>query len=106
MKIVRNKFIPFQGYKAINLFGILFVRSELKDVDINHEAIHTAQIKEMFFIFFYIWYFIEWIIRLVLFKKGNPYRGISFEVEAYYHQDDLDYLNNRKHFSWLKYIFS
>ena len=26
MKIIHNKFIPFKGYKAINLFGIVFVR--------------------------------------------------------------------------------
>jgi len=42
MKIIYNKIIPFQGFKCINLFGILFVRSKLlKDKDINHEAIHS-----------------------------------------------------------------
>lgn len=28
MKIVRNNIIPFKGYKAVNLFGILFVRGD------------------------------------------------------------------------------
>lgn len=28
MKIVRNHFIPFKGFMAVNLFGILFVRKE------------------------------------------------------------------------------
>jgi len=43
MYIVRNKLIPFPGYKAINICGILFVRSKakMKDTDINHEAIHS-----------------------------------------------------------------
>jgi len=30
MKIIENKIIPFPGYKAINLFGILFVREGAK----------------------------------------------------------------------------
>ena len=48
MKIVRNNIIPFKGYKAVNLFGILFVRGDavISSTDINHESIHTAQMKE------------------------------------------------------------
>jgi hypothetical protein len=79
MKIIYNNIIPFPGYKAINLFGLLFVRKDaiMSEEDINHESIHTAQMKEMLYTFFYIWYIIEWVIRL--FKKGNAYRNISFE---------------------------
>ena len=42
--IVKNNIIPFKGYKAMNLFGILFLRKpySLSEKDINHEAIHTA----------------------------------------------------------------
>src|SRR5678815_4332787 len=74
MKIIRNKYIPFKGFRAINLFGILFVRGNAKisEVTLNHEKIHTAQMKEMLYIFFYLWYVFEWIIRL--FMKGNAYR--------------------------------
>lgn len=104
MKIIYNNIIPFPGYKAINLFGILFVRNgcSMNKYDINHEAIHTEQMKEMLYIFFYIWYIIEWTIRL--FKKGNAYRNISFEQEAYSNQNDLNYLKNRKHYGWFKYL--
>ena len=104
MKIIENKIIPFPGYKAINLFGILFVRegAKISEQDLNHESIHTAQMKEMFYIFFYIWYIVEWVIRL--FKKGNAYRNISFEQEAYSNEDNLEYLNDRKHYVWFKYI--
>lgn len=28
MKIIRNNLIPFKGYKAINLFGILFASED------------------------------------------------------------------------------
>ena len=104
MKIIRNKYIPFQGFKAINLFGILFVRgnARIDERTIRHEAIHTAQMKEMLYIFFYLWYVVEWLIRL--FMKGNAYRNISFEREAYKHQNELDYANLRNRFEWLKHI--
>lgn len=103
MRIVRNNIIPFPGFKAINLFGILFVRKNynIDRITLNHEKIHTAQIKEMLYVFFYLWYAIEWFIRLPF---GNAYRNISFEREAYANQDDLNYLENRKRFDFVKYI--
>lgn len=46
MKIIYNNIIPFKGFAAINLFGVLFVRNDYKlqvsDRMINHESIHTA----------------------------------------------------------------
>ena len=104
MKIIRNKYIPFKGFRAINLFGILFVRgnARISERTIRHETIHTAQMKEMLYIFFYLWYVTEWLIRL--FMKGNAYRNISFEREAYSNEKDLGYLDNRKRFAWIKYI--
>lgn len=105
MKIVRNNIIPFKGFAAINLFGILFVRKDvnLSSRILNHEYIHTMQMKEMLYIFFYLWYVLEWIVRL--FMKGNAYRNISFEREAYANEDRTVYLSQRKHYSWLKYLF-
>lgn len=105
MKIIENNLIPFKGFCAINLFGFLFCKdkSKINDVVINHESIHTAQMKEMLYIPFYIWYVIEWLIKL--FGKGNAYRNISFEREAYTNQYNLDYLKTRKHYSWFKRLF-
>jgi hypothetical protein len=103
MKIIRNNIIPFSGYKAMNLFGVLFVRSNARidDITLNHEKIHTAQIKEMLYVFFYVWYVIEWLIRL---PKGNAYRNISFEREAYANDKDPNYLKTRKRYAFLKYM--
>ena len=103
MKIIRNNIIPFPGYKAMNLFGVLFVRGNaiIDEKTLNHEKIHTSQIKEMLYVFFYVWYVIEWLFRL---PKGNAYRSISFEREAYENDSDINYLKNRKHFAFLKYI--
>lgn len=104
MKVIYNNIIPFPGFKAINLFGLLFARKGCKmdKNDINHESIHTEQMKELLFFLFYIWYLIEWIIGL--FMKGNAYRNISFEREAYSNENDLKYLEKRKHYAWIKYI--
>ena len=102
MKIIRNNIIPFPGYKAMNLFGVLFVRgnARIDGITLNHEKIHTAQIKEMLYVFFYVWYVIEWLIRL---PKGNAYRNISFEREAYANDKDPNYLITRKRSAFLKY---
>lgn len=50
MKIIYNNIIPFKGFLAINLFGVLFVRGTYRDLSatvLNHEKIHTAQMKEL-----------------------------------------------------------
>ena len=122
MKIIRNKYIPFSGYKCINLFGIFFVKNNAKidEVTMNHESIHSRQFVELMVLFavatvfirwwlpvfapfaFYVWYVLEWLIRLL--KKGNAYRNISFEREAYDNQGDFSYLKGRKMFNFLKYM--
>lgn len=104
MKIIYNTLIPFKGFAAINLSGILFVRKgvTVSEEMINHEVIHTAQMKEMLYVFFYLWYVLEWVVRL--FMKGNAYRNISFEREAYDNAKNMNYLNIRKHYNWRKYI--
>lgn len=106
MKVIYNSLIPFKGFIAINLFGIVFARKEYKELSrrtLNHEAIHTAQMKEMLYVFFYLWYVIEWIIKL--FRYGhNAYENISFEREAYAFQSDRCYLKVRKHYAWLKVL--
>ena len=99
MKIVRNRFIPFKGFTAINLFGVLFARHEayISETVLNHEKIHTAQMKELGYILFYIIYLLEWLVRLFL--PGNAYRNISFEREAYDHQHYRFYLECREKFA-------
>lgn len=106
MKVIRNKLLPLKGFAAINLFGILFVRKDSKITDrlLNHEAIHTAQMKELGYIPFYVLYLIEWFIKLIINKLDNnkAYKSISFEREAYDNQNNLEYLKNRKNYEWLR----
>ena len=108
MKIIYNNIIPFEGYKCINLFGVLFARKDAKidDVTINHESIHTKQMQEMLFIFFYLWYFVEWFIKLFIYiNPHKTYKNVSFEREAFWMEKDKSYLKVRKHYAWLNVLF-
>lgn len=109
MKIIRNKYIPFGGFRAINLFGVLFVKGNayISQQTINHESIHTAQMIELAYIGFYLWYVIEWIIRVLITKdrfSHMAYRNISFEKEAYSCQSDASYLTYRMRYAWIRHI--
>ena len=114
MKIIYNQFIPFKGFMAINLFGVLFVRkeyeddmnkyAEVKNVVINHESIHTAQMRELWFIGFYVMYLLYYLFLLA--KTGNAktaYRKIPFEAEAYANERQADYLATRERFAFKHY---
>ena len=114
MNILYSKYLPPKGFSAINLFGFIIIRSEyrellnsrpaVRDRLINHEQIHTAQMREMLYLFFYVWYGIEWLILWVYFgfNSKKAYKNISFEKEAYQHDEDLDYLKSRWLFAWLR----
>lgn len=108
MKVIYNSILPFPGYIAINLFGMVFVRRKYEGKEpknmLRHEAIHTAQMRELGFILFYVLYFFEWFFRLCWYMNfDRAYRNLSFEVEAYAHEADLEYLENRKPFAqWRK----
>ena len=107
MKIIRNNIIPIKGFKAINLFGILFVRknAEIDELTINHEEIHTAQMKELWYLLFYLWYAIDWLVKLVIYRNfRDAYVNVVFEREAYANDEDEDYLKTRKRFAFIRYL--
>lgn len=116
--VIFNKCIPFRGYFAIDILGIIFVREKFRpwfedDAPedrkefvaqcLRHEAIHTRQMLELGIIFFYIFYLVAWIIGLFS-SRETAYRDICFEQEAFDHQNDLDYLKVRKPYAWFKYL--
>lgn len=106
MKIIRTKFLP-AGIKALTTPWAIYARpkAKLDETDVNHESIHAAQWKELWYVGFLLWYVIEYFIHLIRFRKHDvAYRRISFEREAYQNQNDPGYLNNRKGFSFLKYL--
>jgi hypothetical protein len=83
---------------AITLFPFIVISSStiVDNVLINHEKIHLKQQLEMCIIPFYIWYLIE--------LKTKGYYDISFEKEAFRNQNNLNYLNKRKLYSFLRYF--
>lgn len=106
MKIIYNTIIPMKGYKAVNILGVLFARkgARLTEDDIRHERIHTAQMKETLYVAFYLWYAVEWLVRLFCngFKPHEAYRALLFEREAYANEGDEDYLACRRRYAWLR----
>ena len=51
---------------AINLFGLVLSRYELNATETNHEYIHSLQQRELLWIFFYLFYGLEWLAKLFL----------------------------------------
>ena len=101
------RFVTLNSVIGITLapFGI-YIRKEYLNWNwiVNHEKIHWQQQIEMLIVFFYLWYLIEWFIRKFLFFQKKAYHKISFEREAFYYEENLNYLNNRKHFTWMKFL--
>ena len=114
MKIIYNKILPIKGFYAITICKWIFAREEYKplsDVTINHECLHMAEQDDFYiplikYIIFYLWYLLEWILKLPFELFGyDAYQSVSFEQEAYNNQYDFEYLKTRKRFAWLKNIF-
>ena len=98
--VIKSRLVPKRF--CVNLLGTLWMRdpSWLSDKLVNHERIHTAQMRELLFVGFYIIYVLEWLVRLVIERNfDRAYRAISCEQEAYAHGDNLDYLARRCHFA-------
>lgn len=109
---VRNYFIPLPGYKCMTIWPFVFIRilsgvnGQYNDVDATHEGIHGEQQKETLVFLFLVWYVFEWIVRLVIYRnQAEAYRNISFEQEAFMYQSDMTYLNERKRYAWVRFIF-
>lgn len=130
--IVRNNVIPFRGFIAITLWPFIFVRRQTcarftNDV-LRHKRIHGRQQVEMLIVGtivadvlavsgcgwwsflalpLFLWlYGLEWLLGMFCFGNSHAaYRAISFEREAYDNELDPDYLDKRRPFVWLRYLF-
>jgi hypothetical protein len=107
MLLIYTKFLVPKGFRGLTIYPFVFLNKESDRTNlvfINHEKIHLRQQVEMLLIPFFIWYAIEFGIRLLHYKnRSEAYLNISFEREAYANESDLRYLKNRKHFAFLKY---
>jgi len=110
MFLIVAKYLIPKGYRGMAVFPFVLVKcnfDKTNEVFVNHEKIHLRQQLELLVIPFFVWYFLEYLIRLIQYKNGTlAYRNISFEREAYTKETDLNYLKNRSFFRFLDYIKS
>lgn len=97
-----------KGYTGLTVFPFVLLKFRHLKTDyvlINHESIHLKQQLELLVLPFYLWYLLEFSMRLLQFRNWNlAYRNISLEREAYQNEINLDYLKTRKFWQFLKYI--
>lgn len=108
MVIIYNNLLPLGRYRAVNVFGIILAKRKYGILDAvvrNHEYIHTMQQREMAYVFFYLWYMAEWLLRTLWYRDlHRAYLSISFEREAYRMERDLDYRRHRRLWAWMRFL--
>ena len=108
MIIVCQNLLKNTKINGITLFPFILLKKPLVLFPVflfNNEKNHIRQKLELLVIFFYLWYVIEyyyWYFRLK--DSFLAYKYISFEREAYAMEDDLNYLETRKIWSFWKYL--
>jgi hypothetical protein len=84
---------------------VIFAKQRLSPSEWRHEHIHTLQQRELLFVGFFVWYIVEWLVRLLQYRNAKrAYLNISFEREAYAHERDKDYEQHRHHYASFAYI--
>ncbi|MHA3787660.1 hypothetical protein ACX0HA_05565 [Flavobacterium hauense] len=108
MILIASKYLIPKGYTAMALLPFILLRDKrMKDNHtlINHERIHLRQQAEMLILPFYLWYITEYFILLIMYRnKKEAYYNISFEREAYSNDRNLNYLNDRGFWNFIKYL--
>ncbi|OYQ44355.1 hypothetical protein CHU92_02545 [Flavobacterium cyanobacteriorum] len=108
MKIIATKYLIPKGFTGIALYPFIIVNdSSLRGNTrfINHEKIHLRQQAEMLILPFYLWYGIEFIVKMLYYgNRYKAYRNVCFEKEAYENEDDIAYLERRRPWNFIKYI--
>ncbi|MCL9804618.1 hypothetical protein NAT51_03735 [Flavobacterium amniphilum] len=110
MILIVFKYLTPKGFRGITFYPFV-IMTDKKDkqnpVFVNHEHIHIKQQLELLVIPFFIWYGIEFMIRLIQYKnRHKAYRNICFEREAYANEKDLDYLKSRPFWGFSRFVFS
>ena len=108
MILIVFKYLTPRGFRGLTFYPFVFLADKddkLNEVFINHEKIHIRQQLELLIVPFYLWYFIEYLIRLLQFRnRKKAYLNISFEREAYANEKDLEYLKSRSFWRFWRYF--
>ncbi|MBT8258909.1 MAG: hypothetical protein KJO49_10590 [Bacteroidia bacterium] len=102
------KYLLPRGYLGLTVYPFILLKNKnlkFDEVLMNHEKIHLRQQLEMLIIPFFLFYLLEFGVRLIQYRNWNlAYRNISFEREAYANEKDPDFLKSRPFWNWFKYI--
>lgn len=108
MIILVLPFLLRKNFIGLSCWPFIILKDKALKADavfMDHERIHLRQQLELLVLPFYLWYGIEYSIRLLQYQNRYiAYRNISFEREAYKHEKDLLYVKNRSFFRFLKYL--
>lgn len=108
MILIVFKYLTPRGFRGLTFYPFVFLADKddkLNEVFINHEKIHIRQQLELLIVPFYLWYFTEYLFRLLQFRnRKKAYYAISFEREAYANEKDLEYLKSRPFWGFIRYV--
>ena len=104
METVFDGFWLRKNYEALTFFGYIVCRTKeaagrMDAVTRNHETIHLRQAQSchnswLCFYLLYIWYYLR-ALPLNRHLRNAAYLLNPFEMEAYNHQHDLSYLDDK-----------
>ncbi len=99
---------PFMRTAGMAMYPFIFFKRAHYCEDacmVNHGKIHHRQQIELLIIPFYLFYLINYLINLLIYKHHHDaYCNICFEREAYKNEENLNYMKERKFWNWLLYI--
>jgi len=108
MLFVVNRFLLKKGFAGFACWPFIVVRDKKLKTNalfVNHERIHLRQQIELLVLPFFIWYGLEFLMRWLHYRNGYlAYRNISFEREAYTHENDFSYLKHRTFWGFMQWI--
>ncbi len=105
--VVSRHLVP-KGFGGLAIFPFIFLsaaRLKGNSPFINHERIHLRQQVEILLLPFFVWYGVEFLVRLIASRNfSKAYHNISFEREAYANEKDPLYLKSRPFWNFLRYM--
>ncbi len=108
MFVLVIKYLTPKGFRGLTLYPFVFLKDKSDKENVvllNHERIHIRQQIELLILPFYVWYSLEYLVRLIQYKDRNlAYRNISFEREAYHNEKNLYYVKQRSFWRFMNYL--
>lgn len=108
MFIIVTKYLIPKGYRGLTIFPFVFLRNKTEvtnSVLINHEKIHIRQQLELLILPFFVWYGLEFLVRLIILRnRKEAYLAICFEKEAYQNENNTNYIKERDFYRFLRYL--